>query len=589
MFVAPPAGCLLVVALTALGADLVTGKGPLRAFFNAGQFCLCLATGAAVGNRVTDLLTLSRGQDLDLRWLLGGGLAMTVAFLLNSILISIVLALHQGVPLTEMFRRSLDVNLGMDGLLLALSPVFVVIGLHGIVLVPLLLVTVWIIFRSATIALSNRHEATHDQLTGIPNRRLFEDHAGLLLRGAKHSRATAALIHIDLDGFKGINDRLGHHYGDLVLRAVAERLSSHKRAVDHVARLGGDEFAVLLGQVNTAVEAKTIAQRLLSAIEVPMEVEGVPLAVSASLGVAMFPAHGEDLHTLLNHADIAMYKAKGQSTGVEVFSSTGSEGPSRMGLLADLSRAIDTGELCLHYQPRVSVATGAIVGVEALLRWSHPAFGEVDPSWFMPQAEQTELMTPLTDHVIEQAVSQCAMWLDRGIRVTVAVNASARNLHDLRFPNRVAEILRRHNVDPGWLEIEITENTVMSDPARSASVLGHLRAIGVSLAIDDFGTGYSSLANLRTLTIDRIKIDRSFVAGIDGSGGDLTIVRSIVELGKNLGLTTVAEGIESEEVLAIIHDLGCDEYQGFLASKALPAAELEPMLAAGTVALAPAP
>jgi EAL domain-containing protein (putative c-di-GMP-specific phosphodiesterase class I) len=207
----------------------------------------------------------------------------------------------------------------------------------------------------------------------------------------------------------------------------------------------------------------------------------------------------------------------------------------------------------------------------------------------MPQAEQTELMTPLTDYVLEEAIGQCAAWLARGLHITVAVNASARNLHDLRFPNRVAEILRRHGVDPGWLEIEITENTVMSDPVRSASVLGHLRAIGVNLAIDDFGTGYSSLANLRTLTIDRIKIDRSFVAGIDGSGGDLTIVRSIVELGRNLGLTTVAEGIETAEVLAIIRDLGCDEYQGFLASRALPADELEPLLMAGTVALETAP
>ncbi len=590
-FLGPTAGAIATVAGVALLADFRGSKRLDRSLFNAAQFALSLSAGGLAGSLVTDLLSVSRGETADLRWLAGVVVACTVGFAINSMFISVAIALHQGLPVLEMIRRSVGINLGMDGLLLALAPIFVVIGLEALVLVPLLLLTVWVIFKSAALALSNKHEATHDQLTNIPNRRMFEDHAALMLDNAENAKSQAAMIHIDLDGFKGVNDRLGHHYGDLVLQEVAERLDGAKRPADLVARLGGDEFAVLLGEINGRDDAEAVARRFLDAIEEPLDIEGVPLAVSASLGVSLYPRHGEDVSTLLHRADLAMYEAKEASGGVQVYSNDQeSRMPGRLSLLSELSSAMEAGDLSLVYQPKVDLRTGQITGVEALLRWHHEDHGVVNPSWFMPQAEQTELMTPLTDHIMGVAMAQCEAWHAQGIRITVGVNVSARNLHDLRFPSRVGNLLSQHHLDPAWFEIEITENTVMADPVRSASVLGHLRALGVGISIDDFGTGYSSLASLRQLTIDRIKIDRSFVTDLATRDGDLTIARSVIELGHNLGLKAVAEGIETEEVLNILRDLECDEAQGFLISTPLPAAELTPLLLTGSIdldALAP--
>ena len=284
-----------------------------------------------------------------------------------------------------------------------------------------------------------------------------------------------------------------------------------------------------------------------------------------------------------------MYEAKADDSGVQMYApGVDVETVGRQSLLSDLSGSIDANALQLAYQPIVDTATGNYNRVECLLRWDHPVHGPIPPSAFIREAEQTELMEALTDQVLGLALAQCEQWHAVGIRVGIAVNVSARNLHDLRFPNRVADLLAGHNLDPGWLEIEITENSVMEDPVRSSSVLGHLRALGVTLAIDDFGTGYSSLATLRQLTIDRIKIDRSFVTGLATRDGDLTITRSVAELGRNLGLRTVAEGIETPEVLALVRDLGCDEFQGFLASRPVSAAEITPMLARGRYDIAAA-
>ena len=582
IFLAPLGGALLAVGVVSLFVDLQPDGNIKRAAFNAAQFTLSLAVAGLVASQLTDLLAVARGEPITLRWMAGVSVAFAVGFVLNSALISVVIALDQGLPVGEMLRRAIVINLGMDGLLLALAPVFVVIALQAFLLLPFLLLTVWAIFRSASIALANRHEATHDQLTDLPNRRLFEDHARLLLEGAAAADKRAAIIEIDLDGFKGINDRLGHHVGDRVLAEAGERLQTACRSVDHVARLGGDEFAVLLGSVVDRAEAEKVARRFLTALEQPMDIDGVPLAVGASMGVAMFPAHGRDLTTLLYQADMAMYEAKSSQAGVRVYApSSDADKIGRQSLLSDLSGGIARGELRLAYQPIIEMVTGEINRVECLVRWDHPVRGLVSPDVFIREAEQTELMEGLTDEVLRMALVQCAEWHSRGIRVGIAVNVSARNLHDLRFPNRVAALLAEHNLDAGWLEIEITENTVMQDPVRSSSVLGHLRALGVTLAIDDFGTGYSSLATLRQLTIDRIKIDRSFVTGLAASQGDLTITRSVAELGHNLGLRTVAEGIETPDVLAIARDLGCDEFQGFYASRPVSAVEVTPILAAG--------
>jgi len=580
LFVAPPPLCLIAMALATLSVDLRQRKPLSRALFNAGQMTVGLTAGVLAGSLISDLVVRST-DSVDLRWLIGALVAFTVAHAVNVLCMAVVVALHQGLPIRELVRRSIDTDLAMDGLLLSLAPVLVIVGITAPLLIPLVLISALTIYRSASIALSNEHEATHDLLTDIPNRRLFEDHAAMMLRGVEATERRAAVLQIDLDGFKAVNDRLGHRYGDEVLRVVALRLAAIRRPTDQISRLGGDEFAIASGDLTYPSEAIQLAEEVYEAIQRPMEVEGIPLAISASIGVSLFPDHGEGLQELLHHADTAMYKAKSRGGGVQMFESVAAEvGPRRAKLLADLGGAIGTEQLYMHFQPRVSIETGKIPSVEALLRWDHPEHGTVAPSWFMPQTEQTELVTALTDEVMDMSLSAVSAWHEEGLPVGVAVNVSARNLHDLRFPQRVSAALERTGVDAKWLELEITENTVMADPTRSAVVLGELREIGVRISVDDFGTGYSSLASLRNLEIDCIKIDRSFVTDLDKRGGDLVIVRSIIDLAQNLGLETVAEGVETEEVLEIVKDLGCDFFQGFLVARPAAADELLPALRA---------
>ncbi len=584
LLIAPLAGALIAVGLAPLASDLHKRKRIDRTAFNVAQFVLSLAFGAAVGSMIDDLARVANGDSVSLRWLVAVFAACVAGFAANSVFISVAIAFNQGLPVQEILRRSLGINLGMDGLLLALAPVFVVIGIEALILVPVLLFTVLVIFHSASIALRNKHEATHDELTGIANRRMFEDHAAMVVDASRADGLRFALVHIDLDGFKGINDRLGHRYGDLVLIEIGRRLKEAERSTDQVARLGGDEFALLIADVADESMAMGIAERVCEEITRPLAIEGVPLTVGASMGLAMFPVHGESIEELLHNADSAMYESKSAGGGVRRFTGARDDvGPKRVELLGELAAAIEKGQLSLAYQPKIDMETGAITTVEALLRWTHPQHGDLRPSWYMPQAEQTDLITPLTDHVIDLALAQCRRWKDDGIDVGVAVNISARNLHDLGLPGRVAEALAHHGLAPSVLEIEITENAVMEDPSRSQVVLADLRRLGVGLAIDDFGTGYSSLSVLRDLDVDRIKIDRAFVTNVATSESDLSIVRSIIELGRNLGMRSIAEGVETVEALDILRSIGCDEIQGFLFAAPLPSDELYPLLRRGRI------
>ena len=586
LFIAPTAGAVAAVAVSPLIADIKQRKPISRTLFNSAQFALSLAGGGVVGSWVGDLSSVSAGEPVTVRWLAAVLVACAVGFALNSLFISVAIALHTGLPVWVMIRRSVGVNLGMDGLLLALAPIFVVVGLQSLVLVPLLLITVWVIFKSASLALSNKHEATHDQLTGIPNRRIFEDYAEMLVQAADADSDHFALVQIDLDGFKGINDRLGHHYGDQVLREIASRLADGERSSDHAARLGGDEFALLYVNIRSVEEAVAISERVLARVSEPLDIDGVPLRVGASFGIAVYPEHADDAQRLMHNADIAMYEAKRNGGGVAVYQPSASDpGPGRLSLLADLTNAVGTDQLSLEYQPKVDIMSGRITMVEALIRWDHPVKGRIPPSWFMPQAEQTDLISGLTDQVLRMAVAQTRCWRDLGLEMPIAVNVSARNLHDLRFPDRVRAVLADFDIEGDCIEIEVTENSVTDDPVRSASVLGQLRELGHSIAVDDFGTGYSSLSTLRDLTIDRVKIDRSFVTDLATQPGDLMIARSVIELAHNLHMATVAEGVESPEVLQILRDLGCDEIQGFLAGRPAPAEELLPLLRLGAVDL----
>jgi diguanylate cyclase (GGDEF)-like protein len=419
----------------------------------------------------------------------------------------------------------------------------------------------------------NEHQALHDALTGLPNRRLFrqrieqtvEDLGGL----------KAAVLVLDLDRFKEVNDTLGHEAGDQLLQELGARLRQVVRASDTVARLGGDEFGVLLPRQADAESVVLTIERIRQAIEEPVIVEGLPLGVEASVGVAFCPDDAEDVETLLRRADVAMYRAKEESSSYAFHDErTDRRDPARLLLVGELRRAIRDRELVLHYQPKAALRNGEVGSVEALVRWIHPERGLIPPDEFIPLAERTGLMKPLTSYVIDEALRQCAEWREQGLNLAVAVNLSMRNLLDVSFPDEVAELLRARNIEPSLLEFEITESTVLVDPARSKLVLDRLSGMGLRLSIDDFGTGYSSLAYLKRLPLNELKIDRSFVMHMLENEDDAVIVRSTIDLGRNLGLEVVAEGVEDAPTWDALASLGCDVAQGYYLSRPVPAEEL---------------
>lgn len=430
--------------------------------------------------------------------------------------------------------------------------------------------------RRETVAQAerNRQQALQDALTGLPNRTLLRRRVVDAL--AHRDTGAVALVLIDLDRFKEINDTLGHAYGDVVLQAVADRLRATVRAGDTVARLGGDEFAVLLPRVGDEESARQLAGRALVALEAPIELDGVSLDVDASIGIVLSGAHGDDVDSLLQNADIAMYSAKERGLGVCVYdASLNDHSAERLGLLGQLRRAIDNRELVLHFQPKVALSGAHLCGVEALVRWEHPQRGLVPPGDFIPLAERSPIIGPLTRYVLDAALEQCARWRDAGRVVAVAVNISARNLLDERFVDEVRELLARWRVPASCLELEVTESAITADPDRARRILARLAASGVTLSIDDFGAGYTSLAQLKDLPVHQLKIDRSLVAPMAADPGNALIVRSVVELGHNLGLSTVAEGVEDEAVRAALGAMGCDVAQGYHLCPPMAAAQLE--------------
>jgi diguanylate cyclase len=419
------------------------------------------------------------------------------------------------------------------------------------------------------------YQALHDPLTGLSNRILLRDRTGQAIRQADRELVPAALLLLDLDRFKEVNDTLGHHYGDQLLVQVGERLRAALRGVDTVARLGGDEFAVLLPKITTSEGAMAVAKKLQAALEEPFTLEGLALEVEASIGVAIYPEHGNDPEELLQRADIAMYVAKETHAGFVLFDPTlDQHSPRRLALLGELRRAIDTGQLVLHYQPKVDTHSGQVLGVEALVRWQHPTHGLVPPADFIPLAERTGLITPLTHHVLNTALGQCRAWQQAGHELSVAVNISARRMLDLTFPDEVAGLLATWQLPPRLLVLEITESTMMADPQHARQVLSRLHQMGVQLSIDDFGTGYSSMAYLKNLPVNELKVDRSFVSQMIGNTSDAVIVRSTVDLGRNLGLRVVAEGVEDQTTLQELDALGCHAIQGYYISRPVPADDL---------------
>ncbi|RSS09681.1 EAL domain-containing protein [Streptomyces sp. WAC05458] len=457
--------------------------------------------------------------------------------------------------------------------LLGIAPLVCVVAVAKPLLLPLFAIPLIALDSTLWIARARAEEQLRDPLTGLPNRQWLLERTWTALDDAERIGARAALMLIDLDRFRSVNDTLGHLAGDRLLLQTADRLRQALPRGAEAARLGGDEFAVLLPVADSTTSATRIARGLVGALGSPMDLDGLTLVLEASAGVAVFPDHALDAEGLLRRADVAMYQAKRDRTGVEVYESKrDSNTPDRLGLLGDLRRALDAHEVQLHYQPKVRF-DGQVAGLEALVRWVHPERGKVPPDEFIAIAESSGLMPHLTEYVLETALEQVAHWRSQGLFVPVAVNVSPRDVHTPGFAGSVAARLARHGVPAGALQLEITEHVLLEDPQRAADTLNALTGHGVKMSLDDFGTGYSSLVHLRRLPVSELKIDRSFVARLAVDTEDAEIVRCTVDLAHSLGLLVVAEGVEDDETWERLRDLGCDAVQGWLVAAAMPPEE----------------
>jgi diguanylate cyclase (GGDEF)-like protein len=444
----------------------------------------------------------------------------------------------------------------------------------------LLLLGLWLVTRSYRRNVED--QALHDALTGLPNRLLFANRASKAIAAAARDDAEPVVMMIDLDRFKEINDTLGHHHGDQLLIQTAARIAGTLRPADTVARLGGDEFAVLLADGGRAVGTQ-VAERIAQALEPAFSIDGVTVSIEASIGIAHHaasisagtPDSAERAAELLRHADIAMYEAKGQHAGFAHYLADSEDAsPGRLALLGELRDAMNRDELVLHYQPKLAADDGTLLGVEALVRWNHPTRGLLPPSEFIALAEGTTLIQRLTTIVVGKALALSKEWLDNGVRLPVAVNVSARSLLDMDFPTGIAAQLAAAGVPADLLCLELTESTIMTDPDRALLVMQDLRALGVRLSVDDFGTGYSSMAYLKVLPVDELKVDRSFVGEMTASAEDTMLVQSAIDLGHNLGMSVVAEGVEDHQTLVTLQNLGADIIQGYYLGRPMDSAAL---------------
>jgi diguanylate cyclase len=435
-------------------------------------------------------------------------------------------------------------------------------------------------FRELRWLVESRRLALTDDLTGLGNRRLLHDHLTALLDRRRPEDVLAVLL-LDLDRFKEVNDALGHHVGDELLRRVGPRLAAVLRSGDVLARLGGDEFAVVLGPGSDASHAQEVAGRIRDALRVPFRLEGIELHLDVSIGIALCPDHAMTTAGLLQCSDVAMYEAKKVRSGVEMyFHERDLLNRDRLRTIAQLHAALASEQLVCHYQPQCDLATGEIVGAEALVRWDHPDRGLLTPDAFLGLAEQIGLMAALTQQVLATALADCWRWRTHGAQLSVSVNLSGLSLADATLPREVARLLLQHDLPAEALILEVTEDVMLADAAHTQLVVAELQTLGVGLAIDDYGTGYSSLTRLRTLPVQELKLDRSYIAGLGGNDRDTAIVSSTVALAHALGLTVVAEGVETAEDWQELSQLGCDRAQGFLLSPALPPASLVPWLEA---------
>jgi diguanylate cyclase (GGDEF)-like protein len=568
-------GPLIFAVGAQIGAALlddIRRRKPLRrALFNASQYTLTLAAARIFYATITGQSILGTTPHLTSLGIFAALVGSVAFFVVNHGVVGVAVALDMGVDVWTRLRQDVRFQLSTSGVLLTFAPV--VIGAISVnrILLPLLLLPIAAIHKTAALAAERQQQALHDDLTGLPNRALFQDRTARLLADRAHNDDRLAVMLLDLDHFKEINDTLGHHVGDILIRELGQRLQTAVRDGDTVARLGGDEYAILVAGMTSADDAVYVAERMVSALREPFTIDGVRLDVQASIGIAISPEHGTEVETLIQRADVALYTAKEDRGCWSMYSPESDRYTvERLAFLGELRTGLESGQLTVYYQPKSDARTGVVVGMEALARWQHPTRGLVPPDEFIPLAENTGLIGELTVEVLRQALHQVSQWQAAGMRLGVSVNLSARQLTDLDLPRDIDALLQQFGLPPSVLTLEVTESTIMADPSRTMTVLRLLADLGVALSIDDFGTGYSSLSYLKRVDAHELKIDKSFVMGMSHNSNDAVIVRSTIELGHNLGLRMVAEGVEDAKTWRLLRALGCDVVQGYHLSRPLP-------------------
>lgn len=553
--------CTLAQVSASLLDDVRARRAPAKVVFNVSLYAIGIVAARAVYVSLTGLALTGYTPGFHPDGIIPALLAGVTHFIVNVTLLAVVNAIVEDRPLFSQVPSYFRSEVATALTLLAVGPVVLIALNFSLLTLPIAVLPVLAVSRA--LAAANRELlAMHDSLTGLPNRALFLERVERLLRD--RTSGLTALLFIDLDHFKEVNDAMGHPVGDELLRQVGNRLGGLVGGEDFAARLGGDEFAVVYEGLPSAAAATARAHAVASALARPLELQGVSLHVEASIGIALSPLHAQDVGALLRCADVALYEAKAKGAGsvVHYHPSYDDTSIERLTLMEQLRRGLER-ELVLHYQPQCRLKDGTIAGVEALVRWQHPTLGLLAPDRFLGAAENTGLMLPLTQHVLQQALAQLRRWRDEGLVLTVSVNLSARNLTS-ELLEHVSAQLGAHGIAGSALILEVTESAVIHDMASARAVIGQLRALGVRISIDDFGTGHSSLASIRELSPSEVKIDQSFVRAAAGSPRDAALVRAAVELGRSLEMTVVAEGVETAEVLRAVADAGCDLVQGHL-------------------------
>jgi diguanylate cyclase (GGDEF)-like protein len=557
---------LVAQGVASIAQDVHSGKPAWRVRFNVGQYVIAMLAAWLV------VRAISVSPRLDLEHPFASGqlpamlLGSAAFFLLNTGIVGVAVALYQGVPIRPYFAQNLSFVVITGGVVLLVAPIVLAAASYSVAIVPLCLAPVVAMYRSISQSAASEHLARHDSLTGLPNRLAFHD---AVTAAIQDRRTPACVLLMDLDRFKEVNDTLGHRYGDLLLVQVAERFREAVGAEAQIARLGGDEFA-LVARGRDHAAATALALRIADCLRPPFELEELVVDAQASVGIALYPDHGASVETLLQKADVAMYRAKETHIDLELYDERHDHyTPARLALTAELRAAVAGDEITVFYQPQLDLRTGEVTGVEALVRWQHPRLGLLMPGQFVRIAERSNLIKPLTRRVIQIGLAQAAQWRKLGRHMAVAVNISPQVLVDRSFTEEVLAALRRAGVPPSCLKLEVTESALMSDPTTARAVLHELDGLGVKISIDDFGTGYSSLAYLADLPVSEVKIDQSFVGRMADHRSEKIIVNSTIDLAHHLGMRAVAEGVERPELFRELHELGCDVVQGYAISRPL--------------------